>query len=230
MRPVLAAVLCLVIPSLSLAAPADSTAAGRANSLKAGVWALQFAVNGNLSGGGVFLKRQLQPNHAIRFGVEINSFASSEDGSLDTTQTIIGTAQYDDDYVSTHVELVAVRYSNPAASAHFYYGVGPFVDFSDSHAERMETLGQEMLTRITDWNSYSIGGTFLIGAEWFASAAMSLHMEYTITAGYSSDEFEYTSLYESPSTNDPVLRERSERSRWFFDAGNQVRLGLGIYF
>lgn len=229
MKPVLIAVLCWLIPSLSLAAPADSTAAGRANSLKAGAWALQFAVNGNLSGGGVFFKRQFQPNHAIRFGVEISSSASSEDRSLDTTQTI-ATAQYDDDYVATHLELVAVRYANPAASAHVYYGVGPFVDFSDSHSEWLQTREQESLTSTRDWDSYSIGGIFLIGAEWFASAAMSLHMEYTISAGYSSDEFEYTSSYESPFTNEPVLRERGERSYWFLEAGNQVRLGLGIYF
>jgi len=73
----------LVLPSLTLAAPADSTRAGRANSLRDGAWALQLDIEGQIISvdafsGGVSLKRDRLEDEewffnagGVRFGLSV---------------------------------------------------------------------------------------------------------------------------------------------------------------
>ena len=88
-----AALFVIILPSLSIAAPSDSTAVsgGRPNSLRDGAWAAQFSFNGSLSTAGVFVKRHRAPNHALRFGFELSLDSRSGEVATDTTDVQITT-------------------------------------------------------------------------------------------------------------------------------------------
>lgn len=224
MKAFMLVVLCLLVPAASIAADADTTATGRPNSLRAGAWAVQFSVNGYLSSGTVLFKHHFARHHAVRFGLTMDAGATAEDYSLDTTRTI-ATGRYENDYLSARVEATVVRYANPDASAHFYYGVGPYFEYAQSH---YETVFEEEVTRsrTRDYDAYEVGGMVLLGGEWFASRAMSLHVEYMASLGYESYDDEFVYHWEGQGADN---RERVEGDRWVFDAGS-VRFGLGFYF
>lgn len=220
-------VACLALPSLAGAAPADSTSGVRANSLRAGAWAVQFSTQGGFDYAGVFLKKHLAANHAVRMGAMVSLNTRSGDVSADTSSVSIGKGSLEADRFSIDVDVIAQRYAAVAAAAHVYYGVGPFFRYQEYRNEELDPeTSSRTWSRTFDEESYSVGGIVMLGAEWFPSEALSLAIEYPISFGYTSTTRESSSGYVGYT----IQHELEESDGWFLDAGNGVRLALGIYF
>ena len=215
----------IVLPSLAGAAPPDSTAApaGRANSLRAGAWALQFSINGQLLSvrefsGGVSLKRQFSSKNAIRLGV--GASGSTQDESVEYIYSPASEGKTDG--YSLYLESVFQRYVNPAAPANFYWGLGPYVDYRhSSHDQSVDSTSVSY-----DEASLGVGARGLIGVEWFASREISLHAEYTATGGYYRTE----ETTERSKIGQPTSSTKRENHGWSLGASGVVRFGLSVYF
>jgi hypothetical protein len=221
MKPTLIALVCLTLPCLAHAAPADSTAAvSRPNSLRAGVWALQFDVNGQLLSvdsfaGGVSLKRQFTPKSAVRFGIGVGGSSQfEEDITANNPQTT-------DDAQTGSIEAVYQRYWNPAAAVNAYWTLGPIAGYSHDTSE--SSNGSVSSTR--ERNYKSVGGIAALGAEWFAARQLSFHAEYSARGYYSWQEQTSTGY---PSSGPPVHR-RVELNGWSIGTNSAVRLGMSVY-
>ncbi len=221
MRHVLLTLACLVIPSLALSAPADSTTTSAPrNSLRGGVWALQFDVNGQLLSvnsfaGGVSLKRQFSPKSAVRFGIGVG-------GSSQFRETITsGSPQHTSDFQGGSIEAVYQRYWNPTSVVNAYWVVGPQASYSHDESETSGSGG-----RSTDEQSYkSVGGVAALGAEWFAARQFSFHVEYS-AFGYYSWRESSSSFYPAGGTPGHT---RAEQHGWSVGTNSGVRLGLSVY-
>jgi hypothetical protein len=225
--PVAAACFALILPLVVKAAPADSssTAPHRPNSLHKGASALQLLLDGSLDSGGVALKHMIRDNQAVRFGMMFDINTLEGDSSEDTSATAINGGHSDRRRTSTDISAIIQRYANPLAEAQFFYGFGPFLGLSHESVTRSSSFGADESSEST-YTSYSVGVLALIGAEWFASRALSLDVEYEISAGYHSSTSESTST----AVGYPTLHNKDDSSGYFFDAGHAVRFGLGIYF
>jgi hypothetical protein len=234
-RLVVLAVACLfvLLPTLVIAAPADSAsaAAGRPNSLEEGKWAILFTIDSGFNTGGVFFKKHLGDNHAVRLGAEFSVNTRSGDISSDTSSVVYESGSQERDQVGVHVELIAQRYARVTGSAHVFYGIGPFFDYREYHDEWDVAWADDREFRSYDEEYYSVGGLFLVGGEWFASKALSLDIEYLVSFGYNSSSRENVNQsYDNGGPPRPTQTRNDELSGWFIDAGNAVRFGLGIYF
>jgi hypothetical protein len=219
LKQVLVAVLFLVIPSLSLAATADTTAAGRANSLKAGEWALQFAIIGDVFhldefAGGVSFKRHFSAKSAIRFGIEGRAFQASSDFSNITTEE-------ERSGYGLFLSTIYQRYIDPEADANLYWGVGPVVGWDEFTTET---------TRDSSWSTsvhtaYEVGLTAALGIEWFATEVISFHAEYSANGVFRREESET----EAQAIGYPMARSTRIYDTWSIATGG-VKFGLSVYF
>jgi len=223
--PVAAACIALTLPCVLQAAPADSssTAPHRPDSLHKGAFALQLLLDGGLDSGGIALKHMIRDRQALRFGLIFNVNTLEGDASEDTSATAITDQHSDRTHTSVETSVIIQRYANSFAEARFFYGFGPFVGLTHDSATLSSTFGSDETRENT---SYSVGVLAVIGAEWFASRAISLDLEYDVSAGYRS----LTSETTSTAVGNPTLHNKNDASGYFFDAGDAVRFGLGIYF
>ena len=234
MKSVLVLLTLLVIPGQILAAPEDSTAAdpGRPNSLKDGAWAAQFTIDDWFNSAGVFFKHHFRDDAAVRFGAGFSVGTSEGDISTDTLSAPLETGSETRDRYSVSFEVIALKYSNPLASAHFYYGVGPFFGLSRSENEQQLTHVGGPLSGRSDYrqnetDSWQAGAKVVIGAEWFASRALSLNLEWGVSGGYRSTTREYTNDYAEPYYSPTHGTEEFDE---LFIEGGSARFGLSIYF
>ena len=155
------------------------------------------------------------PKSALRLGIGLGGFTSSGDreGAND------GVSEVDRDSYTAYLETLFQRYVNPSAPVNFYWGAGPYVEVSHSSSESV--------TDSVSWSQkqdvFEVGAKGIMGVEWFASADISLHADYTAVAGYGRNEM----TLESTELTTPDLRNEDEE--WFFNAGG-VRFGLSVYF
>lgn len=230
MKRLLFVMACLVIPSLALSAPADSTVAtaARPNSLHAGAWALEYSIGSGFYDSEVNAKRHFSASSALRLGLSFSTESASEDRSLDTTLTIASIHE-DSDVFSIRLDLVLQHYPNLSLPAQFYFGVGPFVQYYDSKSDGRQEADPSFdisYDYSREQESFTGGVTFGVGAEWFASRAFSLFTEYDLEGGYAK--------WKQTRTSDPdgaytPLTDTDETSQWFLRTGS-ARFGLGFYF
>jgi hypothetical protein len=227
MKHVLLVLACLVIPSIVIGAPADSSAVKntRPNSLQAGAWAIQFTAIDGFSGGGALIKRHRNPGHAFRLGLEFSLDSRSGDFTEDTTSVAVGKGTVENDYFNVNASLISQHYLNLQAPAHVYLGVGPFVSFSEYHNEEEMVVLGERRARSNDRDTLRVGAILILGAEWFASRSLSLAVEYGVSAGYASSVEEFSNQFE----NGPVDHQKQDLTGWFAGGGD-ARFALGIYF
>lgn len=227
MKHVLVTVACLFFPCIALSAPADSSSVDntRPNSLQAGAWAIQFTADGGFDGGGALFKRHFNPGHALRFGLAFSLSSESGDVAEDTTSVAYGSGTLENDYFNVSASVVSQHYLNLQGPAHAYLGVGPFVSFSEYHNKRDLLEFGKRRQDSNDRDTLRVGGTLIVGAEWFASRSLSLAVEYGVRAGYSSTVEEYSNQFESG----PINHGKQDTSGWFTSGGSS-QFALGIYF
>jgi len=162
------------------------------------------------------------------------SFSAEEneiDLNADTTAVAVLNGWEERNSYGVSIELVMQRYANVLASAHVFYGIGPFFSFSSAHNERQITdlTSGDVLVDQQDYDTWSAGGRFMLGAEWFISRSLSLDMEYYVSGGYRSTTRETSSNQYGLGPADPVFHS-TEESEGVFVSGGSARIGLGIYF
>jgi len=208
--------LCLLLLPVSL------NAQERANSLSDGAWALQFSFDSGFSGGRVAAKYHLSDKNALRAGLSFFGSTSDLEGSSSFGETF----DQDDDFAITNGELLFVRYPRPLAAAHFYFGGGPYVQYREQNRHQFDTDPVNgPVERIREEESIEAGLTGILGAEWFASRALSLHVEYMIRGGKFRRDYKESTT----STFDYDTYETTNEG-WEFEAGDRVMMGLAIYF
>lgn len=219
MKRILLTLIVLALPSLSSAASADSTHSGRANSLRGGVWALQFAITDFVSldefDGGVSLKRHFSDRSALRLGVDGGAGSSSSESELYYEQ------EADNDSYRVRVSAIYQRYINPTAEANFYWGVGAIVGYQSSSREAVA----DSSSRYNEASTTDVGAQAIAGIEWFATRVISLHAEYSGAVFYSKRE----ATDEQRRTGYQTITYKEESDGWSTGLGG-VRFGLSVYF
>lgn len=201
--------------------PASSNAEERANSLNDGAWALQFSFESGFNGGRVAAKYHLSDKNALRAGFSF--FGRTEDTEANETD---GDAfDFSRDNARMDTELTYARYPRPQGSANFYFGGGPYVQYDERNERRFESFDGEAQERIFESETIEVGLVAMLGAEWFPSRAISLHVEYTARGGrfWEDGKESYTSTFQYE------VRD-IEGEGWDFDSGQLVMAGFSIYF
>jgi len=155
--------------------PTSLNAQERANSLHDGAWALQFSFDNGFSGGRVAAKYHLSDKHALRAGLSF--FARTED--TEATEPDDDGFDISQDNARMDAEVLYARYPRPLAVANFYFGGGPYVQYSERNERRFDINEGEATERIFESETVEVGLMAILGAEWFPSRAISVHVEYT---------------------------------------------------
>jgi len=189
---------------------ADSTAKKEvSNSLKKGMWAIQFAIGSNFNitnfdGMTFSLKSQLSPNSALRLG-----FRGSYEKTENDTNTAINVINN-----SFGVNLVYMYYLNPKKEFNIYGYAGGTYTYR----------GYSRHTEFSDDNNYQWETGILLGAgaEFFVFEQMSLFAEYSYKFLFGKNESK------SVSSNDPDDYMSSYNTISLNP--DYVNFGLSVYF
>jgi hypothetical protein len=229
----LAAVLVLLNWNLSLAQQPNTSSTNRSHSLFDGSKALQFRITDNFvlnsfQGAALSGKKHISANSAFRLGADLFfNFSSAESGSRvyssDTTVTT-----YDSDINAQRIilELQYIRYVSTDRKIKFFWGTGPTVRFNRAITETdyYESWSDTSIVLKDEDKSWGLGGSGVLGIEWFARSDISFHAEYAVAL-----------LYEWRETRDEEFsgiefRQISTKNSGFQAYASSVRFGLSLYF
>jgi hypothetical protein len=181
-------ILVLLCPPIY--AQDEQSDSGKArNSLRPGVWALQFRIDDNFTlssfqGALISLKHHRSAKSAFRLGVNLNLRAFEDDGWFVTTRndTIIseGRADHYESTQSIQLDFQYVRYPNPNSRLNLFIGIGPLVSFGQHHRDAV-SASRRRETKLTTWG---VGASGQLGVEWFAITRISFHAEYGFEVEY----------------------------------------------
>ena len=206
---------------------------------------LQFGISsylslGHFDGKTISYVKWINPAQAIRWGLDFSvsgntnhrkSTYSYYDAANDTT--IIG-SQSSNAGAPNEVDLnfrlrrMTINYGNPRNGFAPYWGIGPFVSggydrqISDSYNEG--ATSRKTATTM----SGGLGGAVLLGAEWFVTRSLSLHVEYVseFGAAYETNKNQLKSIY---ATNDYTLSTVTNTNRsWAISS--KTLFGLTVRF
>ena len=189
---------------------ADSTGKKEvSNSLKNGMWAIQFAIGSNFNitnfeGMTFSLKRQFSPNSALRLG-----FRASYDKTENDTNTSINIINN-----SFEVNLVYMYYLNPKKEFNIFgYAGGTYIyEGSSRHSE----------TSNDNYYQWQTGLLLGAGAEFFVFEQMSLFAEYSYRFLYGKSVYKSVDSY-NPNVYNNTYNQISLNPDY-------VNFGLSVYF
>jgi hypothetical protein len=210
-------VACCLVSVLFATAVAAQTppvaAPARANSLAPGAWAVQFQVENDFTlepfnGTMISLKRQFTSHSALRLGVGLDLSATDEDEYVATSidDTLAASRSLDDDVENQvfRLDLLYVRYPDPAAAVNWYWGAGPSMRYQHNESTSNGLYDDSRaITYHSQSESWSLGALGCLGAEWFAGKNVSLHAEYYVTLYYTesdSDQRDWRETRRTPHT------------------------------
>jgi len=220
-------------------------------SVKEGIWALQFGIANSFTltsfqGATIGAKYQLSDKNAIRGGITIsgstNDGTSSNSGSIDDTS--YGSTPGSNSTKSANVSFVLqyLWYMNPNGPVHFYTGLGPLVSYTYSKT----SVNSPYLYNAYDAGSYrgywehqigtsnstqwGVGGSGVVGVEWFASRWLSIHADYNESVQYrwgsNSSSQDNSSTYPNYISSHT---DSSGKSKGWTLSSSGVAFGLNIY-
>lgn len=217
-------------------------------SLKQGSWALQFGIGSNFTlttfqGTTLGAKYQLSDESAIRGGITLNgntnSGPASYSGSIADSDAGIVPGSTSSKSANITFVLQYIWYMNPKGNVHLYAGVGPLVSYSYyNNARNSSSLG--FSNNILYWTNihtddkntqWGIGGTAVLGVEWFAFNWLSLHADYNENIQYQWRSSSSNNSAESTLNTSPYPYSNSSSSSttgWALNSGG-VGFGLNIY-
>jgi len=137
---------------------------------------------------------------------------------------------YDNHGNGTSIELPVViqriHYPHPQASAKFFWGIGPRVDYSYSKDDyKTVDSGSTLQDRKTRTTSWGVGLSGVLGVEWFANSSISLLAEYGSSALYT-----YSKRTQDESIGPSSGPHVEQKSRTFTFSPSSVKFGLSVYF
>ena len=236
MRYALAAalLLALLIPNRS---NADGDAPDRAHSIVRGAYSAQVDIKTepygiSQSGLNVAFKRHGGEHSALRLGVHYRwrhqnesrdqEFFSETDGEL------AGFREAESSYWRLAADLLWIGYPAPGKLVNLYWGLGPSGGYSSGKSvlqDRREGPVPYASSSTSTEDAWFVGGTALLGIEWFAIEKVSLYMEYRASVEYSSLSGEDE---RQGNTGDRIV-ENKDRESWGTNS-SAVLVGLAAYF
>ena len=229
----LASTFIFINSNLSSAQQSDHSTGNKSHSLYDGSRALQFRIASDFvlddfQGAALSVKKHISDKSAIRLGLNLFLDLSTRNSdnriySGDTTITINDTEISEQRIM---LELQYVRYVSTDRKIKFFWGTGPTVrlhrevaetDYSNSYYNISRPLKDED-------KSWGLGGSGILGVEWFPIYYISFHTEYMLTILYEwqkirNDEVTGANYY-SISTEEKGIEIYA----------SDVRFGLSLYF
>lgn len=208
---------------------AEAQPAGAKNSLVKGAWALQFQINNNFSlssfqGSTLSAKRHYSNKKAVRFGISLNGSFSDQDQVSRVPGAVGPKNEIDENNQSIGVNTQYAIYPSPDKSANFFFGAGPFLQFSRSSRTSTSIFPNNAPSAINQIKNtaWSTGISGVLGVEWFATRTISLLAEYNSTLGYNSSR--------QTETSDVFGSWVKRTSKGLQLGSGFVKFGLSVYF
>lgn len=194
---------CLII-ILTLFVSKNYTQDSTGNSLKEGMFALQFQVDyfdlNPFQGSTLSCKYHLGDNLAVRLGI-------SNSTNIDFSNERNGSKRDNHTGFSLQLKAQLVHYLKTFNDVSLYIGYGPYYSHIFFRSSNSETL--------TD---YSLGLNGVLGVEWFFKNNMSLSSEYGMRA--------YYRYYHDDGYHNNGM---SVQKSIYIDSGEQFKFGLSVY-
>lgn len=228
-KTVIVTMMSLVIWHSAYAQNEQSEASEPKNSLRAGVWALQFRINNNFTlggfqGGVISLKHHRSARSAFRLGLTLGFTADDDDESFVMTRndTVIAEGQQDrrNNGQNVRLDLQYVRYPNPGSRVNLFVGIGPLLSYFRNYYETESNT----VVSYQERTSWGVGASGQLGVEWFATKNISLHAEYGVHVQY------VWSSEEGQSVDATTRRVTSGDGRSVDFGASSLLFGLSAYF
>jgi hypothetical protein len=235
--------LILISMSVTVCSRAQDTLSER-NSLKAGVWALQFGISSNFTltsfqGSTFSIKYQLSDKAAIRGGISISGSTNSGNGTASgkNADTSIGSFPANSSSSSQGISFILqyLWYMNPSGPIHFFIGLGPSVSYSYLQSNTKNAYDDEtymqVYTQSSSSTQWGTGATGSVGIEWFPSQWFSLRAEYGESLQYKwGSNTSMTDYFFTNTGPVPFHYENSGTSKGWSLSISSVSFGLNVYW
>jgi hypothetical protein len=194
----------------------------------AGKWALQFQIGENFSlnafQGGVSVKRQLSDVGAIRLTTDLGADIEDE-GQESYLEDALRWKETDRvDVYTLSLAVAYLRYITGASNVRPYWGAGPILIGSITGREHSREEPAGSTTSQLTFN-IRIGGSGLVGAEWFVAKNISLIAEYGIRLIY----HRYVNKQVVDEGEDSISEDITYLNGVELDR-ESLRFGVSVYF
>ena len=216
---------------------ADGTEPDRAHSIVPGAFAAQVELKTEPDtafedGLNLAFKHQRWERSALRLGVHYRWRSLDESRAQnffpETGTESVGSRGREEHFWSLAFDLLWIRYAEPGKLVNIYWGLGPSGGYSSSDGVLDNDTGDPALfaqTQSRAATTWFVGGTALLGIEWFAIERASLYMEYRTSLEYSSRSDDVS----SQRINGDRTVEDIDRELWSVSS-SAVLIGLAAYF
>jgi hypothetical protein len=225
--------LIMINWNLSVAQEVGTSATNRSHSLFDGSRALQFRITNDFvlydfQGAALSAKKHFSGNSAIRLGADLFFDFSTEDvdSRIFSSDTINYTSDAEIRVQRVMLELQYIHYVSAERKMKFFWGTGPTMLFNreitdtDYYDSRFD-ISHELKNEDKSWG---LGGSGILGVEWFATSYISFHTEYMLTVLY-----EWRKIRDDDVAG-PDFTQISTETSGFQAYASNIRFGLSLYF
>ncbi|MDX9780969.1 MAG: hypothetical protein WC372_08425 [Candidatus Neomarinimicrobiota bacterium] len=222
------------VSAMLFAGGTDSTKTAIAEDAKC----LQFRIGSNFSlssfqGSSISYKKHTSENRAYRAGITVSGEMSKDSRTLENYND--ADSLHRDYNINNHVFSITVNWQrleySRSGNMYFYYGYGPniayVIDCQEYLSEEFRTTEPE-ITEDQDNNilhGISAGATLLAGVEYFITASVSIHAEYSQGISYT---YQWYKIFRSYNEEN-IMNESRQSSTVSLNSGG-ARLGCSFYF
>lgn len=201
--------------------------------MAAGATSLDFTIDKNFqlksfSGSTLSGTCHINERTAFRVGLSINSnYQVNDYYTYQYTNPLENSDNSHYSSTSVTINAVIMYYSKASGSIFFYYGAGPAFTYKRGRGDGSSIIeGSKSSEYTTTEDGYMVAVTGILGVEYFIDQRFSVHAEYGVYAGYSSNKFKEKS-YSIPDYNSA---DYTWKSTGFSLSNKDIALGLSIYF
>ncbi|MFO7840789.1 MAG: hypothetical protein R6V48_01310 [Fidelibacterota bacterium] len=232
---IIIATMLLFAFGLLIAGEEDSTKISIAENAKC----LQFRIGSNFSlssfqGSTISYKKHTSENRAYRVGISVSGRMSKDSQAYDSyndTDLLHQDYNINNSGLSIAVNWQLLKYSR-SGNIYFYYGYGPNIaygfDYQKNLREAFYYLTETEIIEDQDkriLHRISIGGVLLAGVEYFITASVSIHAEYSQGISYTYQW--YKIFYDR---NGDFTRDEIRKSNTVSLNAGGVKFGCSFYF
>jgi hypothetical protein len=220
--------------SLTLLAQNDSTTINNPNDVLLKN-ALQFQISSNFTlrsfqGSVISYKRNFSKRSALRFGLSLSTTFRSDERTdyFSPLDSIQSSRDVNDDLFSMIVRCQYVRQSPKKLNTTIFYGAGPLIGYEYNRTKSDQNNYNSESIYNNEVNTWRVGISFVLGAEWFIRKNMSLLAEYGLDALYEWRNDDSTARQHTSSGENKSVSER--KSKIYHIGASSVKFGLSVYF
>ncbi len=231
---IMIATMLLFSSAMLFAGGTDSTKTAIAKDAKC----LQFRIGSNFSlssfqGSTISYKKHTSENRAYRVGITVSGEMLKDSRTYvlsNDTDSLHRDYNINNNDFSIAVNWQRLKYSR-SGNTYFYYGYGPNIsyglDYQNVLQEEFDTTEPEIIEdqdkRIL--HGISVGATLLAGVEYFITASVSIHAEYSQGIKYTYQWYKILSNY-----NEDLIRNDIRRTNAVSLNAGGARFGCSFYF